>query len=237
MKFRMLMAVSFLMIVNLGFTWFQPQQEKKNSPSDTGKTGSSQVAPRALETSKNEPSKSVKAAVLQAESSVNEAVRSVNRSETASAPQVFSDGADALRQVQSIQSVPAYKSPAAGVGSSVPSPVSIPIAQQDISPLKDLEVVKIQKQINEIIETNEKFKSLQQAQTDQIRQITEQAQMHRRMLQDLEEKNKSPQNLKADDVDEILRQEKMRIIENETEQNKLLLDQLASQQGTAGTNS
>ncbi len=232
------MTVSFLVIVSLGFTWFQPQQEeKKNSPSDTGKTGSLQTAPRSLEASKIEPSESVKTAVLQAESSAREAVRSVNRSETASAPQVFSSGVDAVRQVQNIQAVPGYKKTASGVGSAVPSPVTLPIAQQDISPLKDLEVVKIQKQINEIIETNEKFKSLQQAQTDQIRQITEQAQMHRRMLQDLEEKNKSPQNLKTDDVDEILRQEKMRIIENETEQNKLLLDQLASQQGTAGTNS
>jgi len=232
------MAVSFLVIVSFGFTWFQPrQEEKKNSSSNAGQANSAQTAPRSLETPSAESSSSVKAEVVQAMASVNETVRSMNPSETGSSQQSFSGAAEAVRQVQGIQSVPAYKSPAAAVGTAVPSPVILPIAQQDISPLKDLEVVKIQKQINEIIETNEKFKSLQQSQTDQIRQITEQAQMHRRMLQDLEEKNKSPQSLKTDDVDEILRQEKMRIIENETEQNKLLLDQLASQQGTAGTNS
>lgn len=238
MKLRILMAVSLLVVVNTGFTWFQPQQkEKKNSTSDSPQTGSPQTASRTLETSTIEVSKPDKAAVAQTQSSVNEAVRNTVSFDPSSSQQAISGAADAVRQVQGIQSVSSFKSPAAAAGSNVPAPVNLPIAQQDISPLKDLEVVKIQKQISEIIETNEKFKSLQQSQTDQIRQITEQAQMHRRMLQDLEEKNRSPQTLKTDDVDEILRQEKMRIIENETEQNKLLLDQLASQQGTAGTNS
>lgn len=236
MKFRMLTAVFFTMIISLGFTWFQPkQEEKKSSPSGTTvQTSSPQETLRTPEIPQVEPSKSVKVTPLQAETFESGA----DLPAAAVSQPNFSEAANAVRQVQGLQTVQSYKSPAVGISSVGASPINLPIAQQDISPLKDLEVVKIQKQINEIIETNEKFKSLQQSQTDQIRQITEQAQMHRRMLQDLEEKNKSPQqDLKKDDVDEILRQEKMRIIENETEKNKLLLDHLATQQGTAGTNS
>ena len=61
-------------------------------------------------------------------------------------------------------------------------------------------------------------------------------------MQELEDKNKSSRELKTSDVDEILRQEKMRIIENETEKNKNLLDQIsagkeASAQAASGNHS
>lgn len=211
MKLRTTAAIFCVVIASLGFTWFQPQQEeKKSSSSDTPEPDIREALPSAP--------------VAEAQAAVSAVKDSLPQQGSTFGGVPASSGA--VRQVQDIQTLQPYKAPASAPVSSV----NLPIAQQDISPLKDLEVVKIQKQISEIIETNEKFKSLQQSQTDQIRQITEQAQMHRRMLQDLEERNKSPQDLSADDVDEILRQEKMRIIESETEKNKLLLDQLASQQ-------
>lgn len=228
MKLRTAAAVAFVVIAGFGFTWFEPRQQEKKQDSQPEPAGTSTV-------NRSETSSAMETALEEAAAAPEDSVTSPSAQPRPS--DSYSGASTAVRQVQNLSQVQTVNVPEVTQlpASGTPSPVSLPVAQQNISPLKDLEVVKIQKQINEIIKANEKFKSLQQTQTEQIRQITEQAQMHRRMLQDLEEKNREPQELKVSDVDEILRQEKMRIIENETEKNKLLLDQIASQQGGAET--
>ncbi len=223
MKGQKFAAIAIAVTLGLGFTWFQPQKKEK-APSS------------AVSSNRQEPTASPR---LNASETVAAATnKSPAVSSASSSVQNVSDAAKIVRDNQGIQK---QQSTAIAVP-NIPSPNAIPAVTRDISPLKDLEVVKIQKQINEIIDANEKFKTLQQSQTDQIRQITEQAQMHRKMLQELEDKNKSSRELKTSDVDEILRQEKMRIIENETEKNKNLLDQIsagkeASAQAASGNHS
>ncbi len=208
MKGQKFAAIVVAVTLSLGFTWFQPQKKEK-TPSNTT-------------ANRNEPSPASRLASTEAVAAAEEkpAVSGLPSSSSTA-----SNAASIIRQTQGVQTQPL----STAVLPNIPAANSVPVVPSvDVSPLKDLEVVKIQKQINEIIDANEKFKSLQQSQTDQIRQITEQAQMHRRMLQELEEKNRSSRELKTSDVDEILRQEKMRIIENETEKNKNLLDQISA---------
>ncbi|HTL48603.1 MAG TPA: hypothetical protein VL688_11150 [Verrucomicrobiae bacterium] len=89
---------------------------------------------------------------------------------------------------------------------------------------RDLQVIRIQKQISEIIRANEKIKQARQAQIAQIEQITDQAKIHRKLLEEIQEKKKDAGEVKSEDVDEILRQEKMRLIGQETEKNKATVD-------------
>ena len=105
---------------------------------------------------------------------------------------------------------------------------NVPVASSDVSPLRELEIIKIQRQISQIVEANEKFKSLHKTQTEQLRQISEQSRMYKCMLRELEDKSKASLDLTPADVDEILRQEKMRIIEDEAGQNREALNQFSA---------
>lgn len=97
-----------------------------------------------------------------------------------------------------------------------------------------LEILKLQKQINEILETNERLKRQQESQLDQIKKISEQSVIHRKMLEDLERKKSSKaEEIPASSVDEILRQEKMRVIQQETEKNKEYVNKISAQEGPA----
>ncbi|MBU3759666.1 MAG: hypothetical protein FGM27_07030 [Candidatus Omnitrophica bacterium] len=219
MKIRYCFFLAIVVIAHSGFSWFQPQQQEKKKDQ--------------TEAAESRPSPSP-GLTLEPDSTQN----LIRTSSAPASPRVASDAvksvSGAAEAVRGMKSAQAAQTPALSVLKGLPpanvDTAALPLARQNVSPLEDLEVIKIQKQISEIIEANEKFKMLQQAQTEQIRQMTEQAQIHRRMLQDLEEKNSQQRDLTTADVDEILRQEKMRIIESETGKNKILLDQIAREQ-------
>lgn len=94
-------------------------------------------------------------------------------------------------------------------------------------PSYEQEIVGILQQINEILAANEALRSEHQSQLEQIKKITDQAVMHRRMLQEIDSNRKDSGVLSEDDVSEILRQQKLRLIRNETEKSKAFLNALA----------
>lgn len=94
-------------------------------------------------------------------------------------------------------------------------------------PAYEQEIVTILQQINEILLANEALRSEHQSQLEQIKRITDQAVIHRRMLQEIDSSRKDAGVLGEDDVSEILRQQKLRLIRNETEKNKAFLNALA----------
>jgi len=98
-----------------------------------------------------------------------------------------------------------------------------------MSMMRQLQVIKIQKQISEIIKANERIKQVRQAQIAQLEQVTNQAKIHRRLLDEIENQETEPKDLRSEDIDEILRQEKMRLIEEETQQNLAVVDSYAQE--------
>jgi len=76
--------------------------------------------------------------------------------------------------------------------------------------IDDIQIIQIQKQINDIIRTNRRLRSKLPSQLEQIQQITEQAKIHRTVLKDLDASSSLQTNYSKSDIDVILKQEKLR---------------------------
>jgi len=93
-------------------------------------------------------------------------------------------------------------------------------------PPMDMSIIKIQNQIQQIIRLNANLKTQYQGQADQIQRITEQARIHQQILNKLETARTVPVNQGGDAGDDFVRQEKIRLIQEETEKNRSFLAQL-----------
>jgi hypothetical protein len=88
------------------------------------------------------------------------------------------------------------------------------------------QVADVNRQIQEIIRINENMKTSQRAQAAEVQRISEQARIHQQILQDLENAKRSRNTVQAGDVSEILRQEKIRLIREQTERNRQVMENL-----------
>lgn len=88
------------------------------------------------------------------------------------------------------------------------------------------DIVKIQKEIREITEMNDQLKAKYKEQASEIQKISDQAKIHQRILQELQEQNAQTQALGKNDARHLLEQEKIRAIQKETEEKKRYLQNL-----------
>lgn len=93
---------------------------------------------------------------------------------------------------------------------------------------QDPEIVKIKSQIQDIIKINESLKSNYSEQAAEIQKISEQARIHQRILKDLETA-KAQQKAARAGSENFMNDEKIRLIQKETEKNQKFLDTLQSQ--------
>jgi len=109
--------------------------------------------------------------------------------------------------VPDIPKVPKVSTPLSNV-----YPVSVPTVTPDID--------KIQKQINGIIKLNESLKVKYQAQASEIQRITEQAKIHRQILENMSKIKGKRASFTSSGTEEVLQQEKVRLIQKTTEENQ-----------------
>ncbi len=86
---------------------------------------------------------------------------------------------------------------------------------------------RIRQQISDIIRINEELKMRNQGQIAEIQRISDQARVHQQILASLEATpSGEKKELKSSDAEAILKQEKIRLIGDETEKNHQLMDKL-----------
>ena len=126
-------------------------------------------------------------------------------------------------QAQSQSKTENQNSAGANAGKNVQSAIAQPLAK----PLAtDPEVVRIRQQIQDIIKINDEIKGKYNNQSAEIQRISEQAQIHQRILTDLETAKNVKRTYTPTDATEIVRQEKLRLIEDQTKRNKRTMEKI-----------
>lgn len=135
----------------------------------------------------------------------------------------------AAKETQKTQDVETARN--ANAGAQIPQAVNSPLKPVNLPPslpqvtLEDS--LRIQRQISEMIKVHEQLKLRYQSQAAEIQRIAEQAKIHQRILQDLEKQRRVTAK-ETLDAQEILRQEKIRMIIQETQKNQSYLNGLAA---------
>ena len=93
-------------------------------------------------------------------------------------------------------------------------------------PAADTRIAEIRAQIEGIVKLNESLKARYRDQAAEIQRITEQARIHQRILSDLETARKVRTAVRPVDTTEILEQEKIKLIKQETQKNQNFLQDL-----------
>ena len=104
--------------------------------------------------------------------------------------------------------------------------VNFPQVQPVLPSPGEPNIKKIQKQINDIIKLNENLKVRYQSQASEIQRITDQAKIHRQILENMSNLKGRKILVKPMDRDEVLRQEKVRLIQKTTEENRKYVETL-----------
>ncbi|MBI3314289.1 MAG: hypothetical protein HYZ83_08650 [Candidatus Omnitrophica bacterium] len=111
----------------------------------------------------------------------------------------------------------------------VPKPM-IPVKTANTKILQlpgiDPNVTKLQKEIQDIIKLNEELKNRYKSQALEIQRISEQAKIHQKILEEMNEASRKTPVLKPQDTEELLKQEKLRMIRQETEANQNFIEGL-----------
>ena len=136
-----------------------------------------------------------------------------------------------VKPVASYPSVQKIYQPIGSSGTAVPKvPKLAPIVPPAV-PAATPSIDRIRQQISDIIRINEDLKMRNRSQIAEIQRISDQARVHQRILADLEA---APQEAKTEfrssDVGAILKQEKIRMIGDETEKNRQRIDQLKTEE-------
>jgi len=119
----------------------------------------------------------------------------------------------------------------------VPAAAEAPAAKASARTASGTSVAKIQEQIQEMLRVNEGLRVQYRDQAEDIRRIMDQARIHREILKGLEDnKGLSQKPVELLDAKEILRQEKIRLIREETAKNQAFLDNLQKERNESVTN-
>ena len=109
---------------------------------------------------------------------------------------------------------------------SVPA-AKTPLAQAPLNdPNQEVAPEDVQKQIQEIIRLNEKMQTQHREQAAELQRIQEQASIHKKILADLEKARSVRAIAVPPDQTELLRQEKLRLIRQQTQENYRFLSHL-----------
>ncbi len=108
---------------------------------------------------------------------------------------------------------------------------AIPVKSGEVAGV-DPDIARIQKQIQEIMKINESLKTNFSGQAAEIQKISDQAKIHGEILKDLDSSKKLAEEANAE---QYLNQEKLRLIQEETEKNQKYLEDLNKQKETAGS--
>lgn len=87
----------------------------------------------------------------------------------------------------------------------------------------------INRQLQNIIKLNENLKMSQSSKAAEIQAIQEQARIHQQLLKNLESTKSSEAVVSRNDVDEVLRQEKIRLIREQTSRSQEIIKSLGQQ--------
>ncbi|MBI3306352.1 MAG: hypothetical protein HYZ84_00895 [Candidatus Omnitrophica bacterium] len=109
---------------------------------------------------------------------------------------------------------------------SVPDLPRPSIPQALKAPSVDPSMNRIQKEIQEVIKLNEELKSRYKSQAAEIQRISEQARIHQKILQDMNQMPRKVPVIKPQDTEELLKQEKLRVIEQDTEASRKFIEDL-----------
>lgn len=88
------------------------------------------------------------------------------------------------------------------------------------------EIAQVQSQIDDMLAANQQMKDLHDDQIVEIQRINDQTRIHRRLLEQLVKGQHGSRMYQPTDVDEILRQEKIRLIRNVTQNNHKYLSKI-----------
>lgn len=105
-------------------------------------------------------------------------------------------------------------------------PAAMPPARQEARPEvtggiqpEAAEVLQLQERIQHIMQLNNQIEAVRRQKTQETTAILEQARIHQRILEDIRRVNPARKSYTTMDVEEILRQEKLRIMRAELEKN------------------
>jgi len=192
----------------LAFTW--PWDAQKANTEEKPKT-----PPQAEQTRFEEESSEVEWKLQDKEESTGE---TTSRAVPAPSPKAVHIYKPAFKPVTPLP-------PRAYNTNSVPSAVKYTKIAQAAQPPIDISILNLQKQISDIIKLNESIKASQQAQVGEVQRIIEQARIHQRILTELKE-GEGKEEVKSSDAEVLLKQEKVRLIQNETEKNKEFIEEI-----------
>lgn len=103
-----------------------------------------------------------------------------------------------------------------------------------VSLANDSEVLDLQKKINEVLLMNDKLKGSYKSEAIQAQQVADQAKIHQKILQDIQKtriKQVAPKN-PAEDATEMIKQEKIRLIREQTEKAKKMLEKAQDEENS-----
>ena len=132
---------------------------------------------------------------------------------------------------------PSYKNQVPNAGNyktNVPSGKEILNSSGVVSLPNDSEVLDLQKKINEVLIMNDKLKGSYKTEAIQAQQVADQAKIHQKILQDIQKtriKQVAPKN-PAEDATEMIKQEKIRLIREQTEKAKKMLEKAQDEENS-----
>ena len=123
---------------------------------------------------------------------------------------------------------------------SVPSKTSMGVEAKKIKqmvipppPVPRMGVPQIRQEIQKILALNKQIKNVQSGRSSQFQQIQEQARLHQKILNDLEFAKQGEKDRKVPTRADLLAQEKLRIIHEETQRNSEILEAAGRENATA----
>ncbi len=93
-------------------------------------------------------------------------------------------------------------------------------------PTPRVSVPRIRQEIQKILELNKQIRNVQNGSSAQLQRVQEQARIHQRILNELENSQKSAVGQKTHERNALLSQEKIRIIHEETQRNTQIIEDL-----------
>lgn len=102
-------------------------------------------------------------------------------------------------------------------------------------PTPRVSVSQIRQEIQKIFELNKKIKNMQNGGSAQLQRVQEQARIHQKILDELENTQKQTDGQKASAKNALLAQEKLRIIHEETQRNTQAIEDLKADSASPGS--
>lgn len=127
-----------------------------------------------------------------------------------------------------------YKNPIPNTPKPILNPkwVKVP-APPTLKPRVSPDIISLQNEIHNIIELNKIIKNMQSGKSGQLSRIQDQASIHQKILEKIKSNTAVSSDSENLEGDALITREKLRIIRQQTEQNRILLESLQNQKSIA----